>query len=96
MNVPKPLLVHRRHDRQLRAVRVGAAAVEQEKSDSLDTVYQIGSLAGLTVGAYHGFLRNRGSVGWAIGWGLLGGLFWPFVIPIAFAQGIGKPAGSSR
>ena len=53
------------------------------------TVGKVGSLSGVVLGAYHGYKRNN-SVGWAIGWALLGGMFWPFVIPVAFAQGIGK------
>ena len=49
------------------------------------------SVAGTTTGAYHGYRRNRGSIGWAIGWGILGGLF-PFItIPVSLAQGFGKP-----
>ena len=51
--------------------------------------YAVASLAGTAVGAYHGYKRND-SVGWAIGWALLGGLFPVIVIPVAYAQGIGK------
>lgn len=44
---------------------------------------------GTVLGAYHGYARNQ-SVGWAIGWALLGGAF-PFVtIPVALAQGFAK------
>jgi len=54
-------------------------------------VYSLLSLAGATTGAYHGYKRNN-SVGWAIGWFLLGGMF-PFItIPVSLAQGYGKPA----
>jgi hypothetical protein len=52
------------------------------------------AVAGMAVGAYHGYKRNN-SVGWGIGWGLLGGLVPIIVIPIALAQGIGKPKGRS-
>lgn len=45
------------------------------------------SVAGTVVGAYHGWKRDE-SVGWAIGWALLGGMFPYIVIPVAFAQGI--------
>lgn len=51
-------------------------------------------LSAVSVGAsaFHGYRRNRGSIGWALGWGLLGGLF-PIITPaIALAQGYGKPA----
>jgi hypothetical protein len=41
--------------------------------------------------AFHGYRRGRGSVGGAIGWGLLGALF-PIITPaVALAQGFGKP-----
>lgn len=41
--------------------------------------------------AYHGYKRND-SVGWAIGWALLGGMF-PIITPaIAAAQGFGEKA----
>jgi hypothetical protein len=50
------------------------------------------SVAGLTTGVYHGYKRNKGSVGWALVWGILGSTF-PFVtIPISVAQGYAKPA----
>lgn len=41
-------------------------------------------------GVYHGYKRNNGSVGWALAWGLLGGI-WPISIPLMLAQGFGKP-----
>lgn len=41
------------------------------------------------IGAYHGWKRNK-SVGWAIGWALLGGAFPEVAIPVALAQGISK------
>lgn len=52
------------------------------------------TLSALSAGAsaFHGYRRNRGSLGWAIGWGLLGGMF-PVITPaVALAQGFGKPA----
>lgn len=56
---------------------------------ALKIAYAVASLAGTGIGAYHGYKRND-SVGWAIGWALLGGLFPVIVIPVAYAQGIGK------
>jgi hypothetical protein len=41
--------------------------------------------------AYHGYKRNN-SIGWALVWGLLGGIIWPITVPVALAQGYGKPA----
>jgi len=39
--------------------------------------------------AYHGYKRND-SIGWAVAWGLLGGLFPVITVPVALAQGFGK------
>ncbi len=56
---------------------------------ALKVAYALASVAGTAVGAYHGYKRNE-SVGWALGWAFLGGLFPVVVIPVAFAQGIGE------
>jgi len=49
--------------------------------------------ASMAACAYHGYKRNN-SIGWAIGWALLGGMF-PIITPvIAVAQGFGKPIGA--
>jgi hypothetical protein len=46
--------------------------------------------ASFAASVYHGYKRND-SVGWAIGWGVLGALF-PVITPtIAVAQGFAKP-----
>lgn len=58
---------------------------------TVSTIVSLGRLAGAVTGAYHGYKRNNGSVGWAIGWFLLGGAFWPVTIPVSLAQGFGKP-----
>jgi hypothetical protein len=50
--------------------------------------YKTLSVAGGAIGAYHGYKRND-SLGWAIGWALMGTMFPVIVIPVAFAQGIG-------
>jgi len=53
-------------------------------------VYQVVGTVSMAVSAYHGYKRDD-SVGWAIGWGLLGGLF-PIITPVvAVAQGYAKP-----
>ena len=52
-------------------------------------VYRIGALVGTAAGAYHGYKRNR-SAGWAVGWALAAGAFWPIVLPIIAAQGFGE------
>jgi hypothetical protein len=56
-----------------------------------DAVWQVFTWAGTGLGAYHGYKRNN-SIGWGIGWGLLGGMFPLFTLPVAFAQGFGKRA----
>ncbi len=56
---------------------------------TLAIAYGLASIAGTGIGAYHGYKRND-SVGWAIGWAMLGGLFPVIVIPVAYAQGIGE------
>ena len=67
---------------------IGAAGVDNTLPD-VPEWYGLLTTAGVAVGAYHGYKRNN-SVGWAIGWALLGGAF-PFItIPVALAQGIGK------
>ena len=54
-----------------------------------ETLASGAAVAGTALGAYHGYKRTE-SLGWAIGWALLGGLF-PFItIPVALAQGFGK------
>ena len=49
------------------------------------------AVVGTAAGAYHGYKRT-GSTGWAIGWALAGGLFPIITIPVALAQGFGKPS----
>ena len=57
--------------------------------------YSIASVAGAGLGAYHGYKRND-SVGWAILWSLLGAAFPVVTIPVALAQGLGKPPRGRR
>jgi len=65
-------------------------SMNQYLSSPWFTVYKILSIVGATTGAYHGYRRND-SVGWAIGWFLLGGAF-PFItIPVSLAEGYAKP-----
>lgn len=57
-----------------------------------DTWAAVGStlaVAGTGLGAYHGY-RRTGSLGWAIAWAILGGLFPIITIPVAIAQGFGQ------
>ena len=52
------------------------------------------SVLGAALSAYHGYKRNHESTGSAVGWGVLGGLFPVITVPVALAQGYGKPAGA--
>lgn len=55
-------------------------------------IWRLLSIASTAACAYHGYKRND-SVGWAVGWALLGGMF-PVITPaIAVAQGFGKKKG---
>jgi len=54
-------------------------------------VTRLMGLAGMVYGGYHGFKRNN-SVGWAIGWGLLGSAFPTITAGIALGQGYGRRA----
>ena len=56
---------------------------------ALSTLASGVAVAGTALGAYHGYKRTE-SLGWALGWALLGGMF-PFItIPVALAQGFGR------
>lgn len=56
-------------------------------------VWGVASTVSSALCAYHGYKRNE-SVGWAIGWALLGGMF-PVIAPVvAVAQGFGEKAKS--
>ena len=57
--------------------------------------YSLLSITGAATGAYHGYKRNNGSVGWAIGWSIFGGLLPMLSIPIELAEGFGKPKKAS-
>lgn len=59
--------------------------------DTTSTLWALTSTASMAASAYHGYKRNK-SIGWAVVWGLLGGIF-PVITPvIAVAQGFGKRA----
>jgi hypothetical protein len=54
------------------------------------TIFGVLALASMAASTYHGYRRNK-SIGWALVWGVAGGLF-PVVTPaIAVAQGFAKP-----
>jgi len=51
------------------------------------------TLLGAVMAGYHGYKRNRSNTGWALGWGLLGGMFPLITNGVALAQGFAKPHG---
>lgn len=48
-------------------------------------------IAGLALGTYHGYKRDNGSIGWTLGWGLLGATFPIIAIPLMLAEGFAVP-----
>jgi hypothetical protein len=70
------------------------AETDESYDTAVQTIAVIGwalTLGGTAAGAYHGYKRNN-SLGWAIGWALLGGLFPVITLSVAAAQGFGKRA----
>lgn len=74
---------------------VTVEAVETTPAFYQKPLWRMASLAGTVAGAYHGYRRNN-SFGWALVWGLLGGIAPVLVVPIAVAQGFGQPATQRR
>lgn len=64
-------------------------------ASTLGTVMTVAGTIASGALAYHGYKRNN-SIGWAVGWFLLGGLFWPIAVPVALAQGFAKPRVKSN
>ena len=91
------------HEAAALDTRVGLRGLADATSDQIAAVtsspwfmaWRVAALASGAACAYHGFKRHRGSVGWAIGWGVLGSLFFPITPAIAVAEGFGKPARKS-
>lgn len=71
---------------------ISAKILEVQKLNSaqeIPLVYKALCTVSAAASGYHGYKRNQ-SVGWAISWFLLGGIF-PVITPvIAIAQGFGK------
>lgn len=64
-------------------------ATENGMTPGAMTAWRIAAIAGAGLGGYHGYKRHN-SWGWAIGWSIAGSILPILVIPVAFAQGIGK------
>jgi len=78
------------HAAPTQSAQTGLVVDEASFFGPYSTVAYVGSMAGAITGAYHGYKRND-SIGWGVGWALLGGAFWPITIPISIAQGFGQP-----
>jgi hypothetical protein len=57
---------------------------------ALGAVGTLGVIGG-GLSAYHGY-RRHGTVGAAIGWGILGAIFPVVAVPVALVQGYAQPA----
>jgi hypothetical protein len=68
-----------------------AASAVSTTDQVFDGIWRTLQITGAALGAWHGYRRN-GSVGWAVAWGLAGAAVPPITLPIAFAQGLGRPA----
>lgn len=68
---------------------VGFALGTQGASIAWGSLATVSAVAGI----YHGYRRNRGSLGWGLWWGLMGATFPLVSIAVAAAQGFGKPRG---
>jgi hypothetical protein len=58
---------------------------------NLKIAFAVASVASAGACAFHGYRRNE-SVGWAIGWALLGATFPIVTVAVAMAQGFGEEA----
>lgn len=68
--------------------------VQQPQTQSTGSaLWSVLAVVSSAAAAYHGYKRNQ-SIGWAVAWGLLGGVA-PVITPaIAVAQGFGRRASS--
>lgn len=56
------------------------------------SIWGIAATISSAASAFHGYRRNQ-SIGWAIWWGIMGGVFPIFTPVVALAQGFGKRKG---
>lgn len=68
----------------------GVGAGEPAPSRLYGVIWGVLGTVSTAVSAFHGY-RRHGSVGGALGWGLLGGLFPVLTPTIALAQGFARP-----
>ena len=69
----------------------GVGMTVGQMTPAAEAFWQIAVPVSAAVSTYHGYKRNYGSLGWALGWGALGAIF-PIITPaVALAQGFAKP-----
>ena len=91
--VPQAPIQQAAQPAQVPVVAPSPAMPSVPADDWKTTAFTAVALASSGAGAYHGYKRNHGSIGWALWWSLMGGMFPIFTPAIALAQGFGKPAG---
>jgi len=64
-----------------------------DNGNGVSTAGKLLGTVAVAAAAYHGY-RRTGSIGWTIGWAVVGALFPIIAIPVAVAQGYGKKKGS--
>lgn len=68
----------------------GQVTTQPQLSEGVRTAFTVAYMASIGASAYHGYRRND-SLGWAVWWALMGGIF-PVITPaVAIAQGFGEP-----
>jgi hypothetical protein len=77
---------------QLDQMIANSDPVYVEQTQLLIKVLAVGQrLMGASVGAYHGYKRNGGAVGPAIGWGIAGALLPVITVGVGLYQGLAQP-----
>jgi hypothetical protein len=66
------------------------SGADGERFRTLRIVMEVAGTVGAFAGAYHGYKRNGGSVGWAIGWFFFGGFLPIIALPVMLVEGFGE------
>jgi hypothetical protein len=74
---------------------VTSASTSMQLAAPQMTILRVASVAAMGALAYHGYRRTN-SWGWALAWGIGGGIVWPIALAVAVAQGFGKSASMRR
>lgn len=88
--VHRPTVMYEQDAQPFGAPPVDDASKDQGMGKVTYGIAYVLGTAGSMAGIYHGYKRNNGSIGWALAWGLIGGI-WPISVPLMLAQGYAKP-----